>query len=297
METSTVTANASGSSSLLSDSTRLGAVELTVTDLERSIAFYRDVIGLTVLSREEARAALGAGDEELVVLHEEPGARRPGRESGIYHFALLYPTREELARAGMRIVRTRTPIEGASDHGTHEAIYLPDPDGIGVELAADREREFWPNYEDSEFARGGPNPLDVRNLLASVAEEEPQASARPGLRVGHVHLHVGDLERSTRFYRDGIGFEVVAELPAAIFVSFGRYHHHVAYNLWRGRGAPPAGSAVTGLRQWTLILDSDDDLAAARERLTALGARLESRDGGLLAHDPANIAVLLAVRQ
>jgi catechol 2,3-dioxygenase len=297
MEIATVTANASGSRSLLSDSTRLGAVELTVTDLERSIAFYRDVIGLTLRSRDGVRAALGAGAEELVVLHEQPDARRPGRESGIYHFALLYPSREELARAGMRIVRTRTPIEGASDHGTHEAIYLPDPDGIGVELAADREREFWPNYEDSEFARGGPNPLDVRNLLATVAEEEPQASAAPGLRIGHVHLHVGDLDSSTRFYRDGIGFEQMAALPTAVFVSFGRYHHHLGYNLWRGRGAPPAGSNVTGLRQWTLILDRDDDLSAVRERLTALGAGLERRDGGLLARDPANIAVLLRLAQ
>jgi catechol 2,3-dioxygenase len=285
----------SSSGALLGDSTRLGGVELTVTDLDRSVRFYEDVIGLRVHRREGAVAALGVGGEDLVTLHEDPAAPQPGRVAGIYHFALLFPTREELARAGTRIARTRTPIDGASDHGTHEAIYLPDPDGIGIELAADRPRELWPDLSRSDFLSHGPAPLDVRALLETVADEEPSAQAQPGLRMGHIHLHVGDLDASTRFYRDGIGFEVITELPSAVFVSFARYHHHLAYNLWRGPGAPPAPAGVVGLRHWTVILDGDEQLASVRERLTALGASQFATEDGLIARDPANIAVRLAV--
>src|SRR3954471_5795757 len=143
----------------LAPETRLGAVELTVTDLDRSVPFYEQAIGLRTHRREEGRAALGAGAEDLLVLVEDPAARPAGRHAGLYHFALLHPSREELARAAARLARTRTPIQGASDHGTHEAIYLPDPDGNGIELAADRPREQWPTPQE-EFAGGGPRPLD-----------------------------------------------------------------------------------------------------------------------------------------
>jgi catechol 2,3-dioxygenase len=137
---------------------RLGPTHLTVSDLDRSVAFYQDAIGLRVHRNEDGEAALGAGAEDVLVLHEEPGAQPAGRHAGLYHVALLYPSREELARALHRIVSTQTPVEGMSDHGTHEAIYLPDPDGNGLELAADRPREAWPAVE--AYA-SGPQPLDV----------------------------------------------------------------------------------------------------------------------------------------
>jgi len=137
---------------------RLGPTHLTVSDLDRSIAFYQDAVGLRVHEREDGVAALGAGAEDVLVLTEQPGARPPGRHAGLYHVALLYPTRQELARALERIVRTQTPVEGMSDHGTHEAVYLPDPDGNGLELAADRPREAWP---DLQSYGAGPHPLDV----------------------------------------------------------------------------------------------------------------------------------------
>ena len=273
---------------------RLGAIELTVGDLERSLRFYTEIVGLERLDGEGGVARLGAGGEELAVLHEAPGARRPGREAGLYHFALLYPTRTELARAAARIARGRSPIDGASDHGTHEAIYLPDPDGIGVELAADRPREQWPDLRQAgaDFFSNGPQPLDVRGLIESVAFEEPRRGVAAGLRVGHVHLHVGDLEAATRFYRDGLGFEVMAELPTAAFVSFGGYHHHVAFNLWRGRGIPAAADEqVIGLRHWTLELARAQDRAALERRLRLAGAPVQRVAGGLMARDPANIAV------
>jgi len=286
-------AQPSGSKALLADGGRLGAVHLTVTDLDRSIPFYEQVIGLELRRRDGNVAAMGPGDEMLVVLHEDRAARAPGRSAGIYHYALLFPTREELARAALRVLRQRSPIDGASDHGTHEAIYLPDPDGIGIELAADRPREIWPSYEDSEFARGGPRALDLQSLLATVAGEAPSEWAQAGLRIGHVHLHVGDLDAATRFYRDGVGFEVMATLPSAVFVSFARYHHHLAYNVWRGQGVAPAAPAAVGLRHWTLRLADAKELASARERLVAIGASVEERDDGVLARDPSNIALRL----
>lgn len=280
---------------VLSDATRLGGVELTVTDLERSIAFYAGVLGLQVQRREPGVVALGAGGEALVTLHENASAQRPGRESGVYHFALLFPTREDLARVVVRLAGARTPIDGASDHGVSEAIYLPDPDGIGVELAADRPQAQWAQRAAEEFQRGGPAPLDVRNLLDSVAGEDPTQLAPAALKLGHVHLHVGSLDEGLRFYRDAIGFEVQMELPTALFVSAGGYHHHVAFNVWRGRGVPAARAGVVGLRHWTLILDGEQELSAVRSRLTALGFELEESEDGLIARDSANIAVRIRV--
>src|SRR3954454_15539197 len=178
---------------------RLGAVHLTVADVDRAVAWYQQALGLRVQRHEAGSAELGDGTETLVVLHEDQQARPPGRHAGLYHYALLYPTREELARAALRLVATRTPIQGASDHRTHEAIYLPDLDGNGIELAVDRPREQWP--EDLGYS-GGPAPLDFDSLLGTVAGEEPGAQVGEGLRMGHVHLHVGDIDRALAFYRD-----------------------------------------------------------------------------------------------
>src|SRR3954471_4488683 len=213
----------------LPDDLRLGPVHIAVTDLERSIPFYEDSIGLQVQRRDNGTAAMGAGGEELVLLEEQPDAHPAGRHAGLYHYALLHPSREELARAAQRLLVTRTPISGASDHGISEAIYLPDPDGNGIELAADRGRERWGDLSDPT-ALGGPEPLDLAGLLDLVADEAPQAKVDPGLVVGHVHLHVGDIEAALRFYRDVIGFEVMTLLPTAAFIAAGGYHHHVGLN-------------------------------------------------------------------
>jgi len=293
MNATTTQSTGSPSGSLLGDATRLGGVELTITDLERALDFYTRVLGLSVRELDDRSAALGAGGEDLVTLRVVPGARPAGRHAGLYHYALLFPSREELARVGRRVAESRTRIDGASDHGTHEAIYLPDPDGIGIELAADRPREQWPANLYDDFLSHGPAPLDLHGLLASVTGEQPSERAAGGLRIGHVHLHVGELDAATRFYRDGLGFEVMGELPSAVFVAAGGYHHHVAFNIWRGRGASPARADAIGLRHWTLILDSDEDLAAIRGRLTALGVAVDDRQDGVIAHDPSNIAVLI----
>jgi catechol 2,3-dioxygenase len=224
------------------------------------------------------------------VLVEQPDALPPGRHAGLYHYALLHPSRIELARAMQRLLVTRTPIGGASDHNISEAIYLPDPDGNGIELAADRPRERWGDLSDPT-AIGGPTPLNLQELLAPLEDELPQAEASPELMVGHVHLHVGDIERALAFWRDGVGFEVMTRFPSAAFVAAGRYHHHLGLNTWRGEGVPPQPDGVVGLRHWTIVLPDATDVAAVRERLEATGAELEERPGGFLSRDPWRNAV------
>ena len=288
------TTKASGSRALLADATTLGGVELTVTDLDRSLRFYTEVIGLVAQERDRERAVLGPGEAPLITLHVDPNARPAGRHAGLYHVALLFPSREELARAGRRVAERRVPIDGASDHGTHEAIYLPDTDGIGIELAADWPRERWPDLRGADLFAHGPAPLDGAALFATVAGEGAAPRAEPGLRIGHVHLHVADLDAATRFYRDGLGFEVMMRLPSATFVAAGGYHHHVAYNLWRGSGVPPApAEGVVGLRRWTLVADGPAELDAMAMRLDAIGAPLRRDGAELLARDPDGIAVAL----
>src|SRR5215210_4675110 len=264
---------------LLPASLRVGAVELTVTNLDRSVGFYEHAIGLRLHRREDGRAALGAGGEDLLVLVEDPAARPAGRHAGLYHFALLHPSRLELARAAHRLAATRTRISGASDHGISEAIYLPDPDGNGIELAADRGRDRWGDLSDPT-AMGGPEPLDLAGLLELVAEAAPQPSVDPGVVIGHVHLHVGDIDAALAFYRHVIGFEVMTLLPTAAFIAAGGYHHHLGLNVWRGQGVPAVPAGTVGLRHWTIVLPQPD-LAALRERVTAAGASHEERPDGL----------------
>jgi catechol 2,3-dioxygenase len=264
---------------------RLGAVHLTVTDLDRSVAWYQAALGLRVHRHDVDSAALGDGGEDVLVLHEDSTATPPRRTSGLYHYALLFPTREELARAALRLAATKTPIQGASDHGTHEALYLPDPDGNGIELAADRPRDRWPTPEE-EFSGGGPKPLDLDALLATVAGEEPGAQVRPGLRVGHVHLHVGDIAAGLAFYRDVLGFEVWAQMPSAAFVSAGGYHHHLGFNTWQGEGAAPMPAGTVGLRHWTIVPKMAAEVETVRARVRAAGISSEDVAGGFAVTDP-----------
>jgi catechol 2,3-dioxygenase len=270
---------------------RLGAVHLTVTDLDRSVAFYQDSLGLRQHRRDDAVAALGAGEEDLVVLHEEPGARPAGRHAGLFHIALLYPSREELARALQRLALTRTAISGASDHGVSEAIYLSDPDGNGIELYGDRPRDAWPPAAAGERVGMFTRALDLDDLLATAPGDAPPRHAGPGLRMGHVHLHVGDLAAASDFYTGVLGFEEMATYPGALFVAAGGYHHHVGLNTWRGEGVGPAPDGTVGLREWTIELDADA-LAALRGRLAAAGLG----DGDVVADPSGNRVRITASR-
>lgn len=301
MSTSPVATGSSGASGSivapgrLSAAARLGPVTLAVTELQRAIGFYERALGLRVERREGDVAALGTGGEELLVLVERRGAKRAGRHAGLYHVALLYPSRVDLARAVVRLASTHTPIQGASDHGTHEAIYLADPDGNGLELAADRPRERWPDIGDRGLYSAGPEPLDLDGLLALVHGEPSASRPAAGVRVGHVHLHVADAAAALRFYTELIGFEKVVELGrSAAFVAVGGYHHNLAFNTWRGEGVPPAPADAVGLVHWTIYLPRAADVAAVRERLEHGGAEYEARDAKLLVRDPSGNAALIA---
>lgn len=267
----------------------LGPVHLIVTDLDRSVGFYETAIGLQLIAREDDTAHLGAGAGELLVLHEHPDARRAGRHAGLYHFALLHPTRQELGRALRRLAETGTPIQGASDHGISWAIYLPDPDGNGIELAADQPRENWGNLRDPRTI--GPRPLDMQDLLATIGPDEVTTHADRDLRVGHLHLHVGDVDEALAFYRDVVGFEVQTLFEGAAFVSAGGYHHHLGLNTWRGEGVPPPPADAVGLEHWTVRIDRDS-MGALRGRLERTGVEIEEEAGGaILVRDPWNAAL------
>jgi catechol 2,3-dioxygenase len=287
---SEATAMATGQPAL-PDDLALGPVHIVVTDADRSIDFYERAIGLRLHRRESETARLGAGAEDLLVLHANPNAHRAGRHAGLYHFALLHPTRPELARAARRLAESGTPIQGASDHGISEAIYLPDPDGNGIELAADRGREHWGDLRDP--ATIGPRPLDLRGLVGSVASEEPAPNADRDLRVGHLHLHVGDVDEALTFYRDLIGFEVMTRFEGAAFVAAGGYHHHLGLNTWRGVGAPGPPDDVVGLERWTVLIGAES-IEPIRRRLDAAGVPHERAGDGIVAADPWGIRLRIA---
>jgi len=267
---------------------RLGAVHLTVSDVDRAVGWYQHALGLRIHERGPTTAELGDGEEVVVVLHEDPEARPAGRHAGLYHYALLYPSREELARAAVRLAATQTPIQGASDHGTHEAIYLPDADGNGIELAWDRDRAEWPQGLGYD---GGPAALDIESLLGTVTGEEPTQHVGTGLRMGHVHLHVGSIERALHFYRDALGFEEQANLGSAAFVSAGGYHHHLGINVWQGEGVDGPPPHTPGLLRWTVQLPTAAEVADLRGRIEAAGGSVEQADAGFEVRDPWGTAL------
>ena len=276
-----------GDRATLPSDLRLGPAVLRVVRLERSLEWYGRVLGLRAGPSQGRGTPLhAAGDPDPVLLLEEhAGAAPAGRHAGLFHVCLLYPTRDDLARAALRLARTGEPATGASDHGTHEAIYLRDPDGLGLELAADRPREAWPDVRSPAGYAGGPEPLDLRGLLATIAGEDVRPAADPGVRIGHVHLHVGDVRAGVAHYCGLLGFELMVDLGSAAFVSAGGYHHHLAFNTWNGEGVGPAPAGAVGLERWTIELPDADAMLAVRGRTGSAGS------GPLLVRDPWGIAV------
>jgi catechol 2,3-dioxygenase len=274
--------------------TTVGAVHLTVADLDRSLGYYGTDIGLETLETGSGRASLGSAGRELLVLVEEPGARPADGYTGLFHFALLVPTRPDLARWLAHAARDRVQLTGLSDHFVSEAIYLRDPDGHGIEIYADRPRETWDGLVG---ARMTTLPLDVDSLLGTLEdpEAEPFEGIAPGTAMGHVHLRVASIEPTVEFYRDVLGFDLIAQLGAqAAFLSAGGYHHHLGANTWESAGAspPPPGSAT--LRHATIVLPDADERDAVAARAVGAGHELEQSDAGPLVRDPSGNVLLLA---
>jgi len=273
--------------------TRLGHVHLTVADLDRAIGFYREVLGFKLHRREDDTAHLGAGGADLVVLTERLRARRIGGRSGLYHFAVLVPSRLALAQILRCITQTRTPVEGMVDHWISEAIYLPDPDGNGIEVACDRPREQWPSLET--LAIRGNGPLDIDGLFNELARADgPWVGLGPRTVIGHVHLHVASISEAEAFYCGVLGFERMMRYgPSAGFVAAGGYHHHIGFNTWAGIGAPPPPPDAAGLQHFVVRLPCEIEQERVLQRVRRAGLGIAEIESGFLVRDPSQNGVLL----
>jgi catechol 2,3-dioxygenase len=275
--------------------TTLGTVRLTVSDLARARAFYEQMIGLRSTEGGDGTVSFGVADEPaLIELRGDSAAPRRNRRSpGLYHLAILVPTRLDLAFALARLVQARWPLDGASDHLVSEALYLSDPDGNGIEIYRDRPRADWPRTGDQlEMATMA---LDLDGVLSELRVASGlQEQAPAGTRIGHVHLQVADLAAAEAFYHGVLGFDVMVRgYPGALFVSAGGYHHHVGLNTWHSAGAPPATAGSIGLRSFTVELPDAAALASAITRIEAAGVAHEPRPDGILVRDPFENAVVL----
>ena len=270
----------------LPDALRLGHVRLQVGDLARSLDYYTTVLGLEARNGGDGSADLHAVGEAapLIVLEERAGTTPIGINSrlGLYHFAILVPDRAALGRFLAHLSRTGTRI-GASDHLVSEALYLRDPDGLGIEVYRDRPRSEW-RVANGELAMAS-DPLDSAGVLAA-GQDEPWTGMPRGTVMGHVHLHVGDLETASRFYHDALGLDrTVWSYPGALFLSAGGYHHHLGLNTWAGRAAR-ASEDDAKLLEWRIVLPAADDARLAAERLVAAGHSISRESEGWLATDP-----------
>jgi catechol 2,3-dioxygenase len=231
----------------------IGEVHLTVSDLNRSVGFYTGVLGFAELQRSGSRVALGpAGGPAIVHLEGRTDARpRERRTSGLYHVAILVPDRAALGRSLRRLSEQRWPLTGASDHLVSEALYLDDPDALGIEIYRDRPQHEWTRTGGEVVM--ATEPLDLDDVASEPGAGQPWSGLHTGTRIGHVHLHVPDLEGAERFYCDTIGFAPkLRRYPGALFVAAGSYHHHVGLNVWAGLGAPPPEPGTVGLDVFTI---------------------------------------------
>ncbi len=278
--------------------TVMGTVALTVSDLARSREFYERALGLQAADGPGGTIALSAGGgHPLVQLHGDSSApRRDRRATGLYHLAILLPTRLDLALAFARLAEARWPLDGASDHLVSEALYLSDPDGNGVEVYRDRPREEW-RHTDGRLEMAT-LPLDLEGVLGELSgATEPQAKAPAGTTIGHVHLQVADIPETEAFYHGILGFDVtVRGYPGALFVSAGGYHHHVGLNTWQSLHSPPPAPGSIGLRSFEVQLPERDQLDAVLARVRAAGVAVAELDGGAGVRDPSGNAVVLITR-
>ena len=269
----------------LPETTRIGRTALRVADLDAEIDFYRDVVGLTVHDRTAATATLGVGGAPLLEVERDPDAGPRGTRAGLFHTAFRVPSRAALGAALDRI-RSEWRLDGASDHNVSEALYLSDPEGNGVEIYRDRERDKWPHAEDGSVQMET-LPLDLGVIAAA---SDGAADAPAGTTVGHVHLEATGIEAAREFYVDTLGFDVRMDAGAALFLAAGDYHHHVGVNTWNGRSEPAGGY---GLAWFEIVVPDRATLAAVRDRLDAAEWDRAERADGIEIADPDGIRIRL----
>jgi catechol 2,3-dioxygenase len=279
----------------LPDATRIGCVRLQVSNLQRSVDYYTGVVGLRVQSSTGGTATLGAGGDRtaLVELHERPGVKAvpPRGLLGLYHFAILLPDRPALGRF-VHHIRTLGVPAGSADHAVSESIYLTDPDGLGIEVYADRPREMW-QVNGSEV-HVTVEPLDLRGLVRDAAGV-PWTETPPGTTIGHVHLYVGALDEAAAFYHSALGFDETAwSFPGALFLAAGGYHHHLGTNTWAA-GAPAATDDDARLLEWELILPDTDAVELAGQNIASGGYQVRVENSDRIAIDPWGTPLRLRV--
>jgi catechol 2,3-dioxygenase len=278
--------------------TDVGALTLSVTDLRRSLSFYTDLIGLRVHDHADGKATLGSPDNAFLHLTEQPGASewpRGGRSyPGLYHFAILMPSRTDLGRWLAHWLRNDMPLPGQGDHFVSEALYLEDPDGHGIEIYRDRPRNEW-EWQDGQV-RMGVEPVDIRGLLeAAEQSSDPWTGMPAGTTLGHIHLQVTDIDATAWFYRDVLGFDIVARMPSALFISAGGYHHHIGANIWHSRQAEPAPDDVVNLQSYSIIVPDQTTLDELTDRLTRADIAFETSSGSVRLTDPSGIELHLTI--
>ncbi|WFA06105.1 VOC family protein [Bacillus sp. HSf4] len=280
--------------------TELGYVKLKVKSLEKSISFYRDMIGFQILKRDLKTAELTAdGAHPLVVLEEIPNAVvLPERSAaGLYHFAILLPNRKELGLAVKHLLRIGMDI-GQGDHLVSEAFYLSDPDQNGIEIYRDRPREGWKRDAQGNYVMGT-EPVDVRGILEEAGSQEWKGLP-PETKIGHVHFHVRDLQQAKDFYHSVLGFGIAGDYQnmSALFVSAGGYHHHIGLNLWAGRYAPFAPAEAAGMAYYTILLPDEAELARTLKKLESSGHMAERKADAWFVKDPSSgVDIRLAIQK
>ncbi|GAC1397356.1 MAG: catechol 2,3-dioxygenase [Ktedonobacteraceae bacterium] len=278
----------------LDPATHVGLVTIAVSSLERSLRYYQNGLGFAIQEQHERTVLLGAATgTPILALVEQPNAQpQPVHTTGLYHFAVLLPTRKDLGRFLSHLAESQTPLGGYADHLVSEALYLSDPDGNGIEVYRDRPRSTW-TWHNGHVAMVS-DPIDLDALMAEGRQDTSVWSGLPAqTTLGHMHLRVANIPQGVQFYHGILGFDIVQQMPSALFVSAGGYHHHIGMNIWESRNGPQPPHNAVGLRFFTIQLPDEAELAKVLARLEAVEWPVEPQQHGVVLRDPWGNRILL----
>ncbi|MBT2601101.1 MULTISPECIES: VOC family protein [unclassified Oceanobacillus] len=269
-------------------------VHLKVEDLTRSLEFYQDLMGFQILNQSGNKVEFTAnGITPLLTIEQPEGiVDKQTGTTGLYHYALLLPTLKDLGKLIMLLLNGQYPLQGASFHGTHDALYFADPDGNGIEVAVDTDPSTWRDKTGQlDFSKNG--PMDIESIIAAANGEKWNGIPEDTI-LGHIHLHVSDLEKTKEFYHDGLGLDIVIVIQnQGVFFSSGGYHHHIAANVWNGKNAPKPNPKSVGMLLYTLVIPDEETRNAIIEKLETLGYPVTAENGGNFTEDPSGNRVQL----
>ncbi len=296
MSTEQQSTQTSSESTSIHPRTHIGVVTLRVANLERSRSFYEGILAFQSLEEAPGKVVLGGQDKQpLLELVEVLGAEpQPHRATGLYHVAILFPTRPDLGRELLRLIEAGWQI-GQGDHLVSEALYISDPDGNGLEIYQDRPRSMW--RWTNGTVQMATDPVDIRGLVDDGTHKAETWDVIPaGTRVGHIHLQVGNISEAKQFYHTILGFDVTAQLPGALFVSAGGYHHHIGLNTWQSQGGKPTPANHAGLQKYVIAIPTREGLQEVKNRLVAHNISFEGQEDLIHVNDPWSNEIVLKVQ-